>query len=167
MLGVLPNSAPDCIDEGLGLAQALTKKSVKFFPGDGDIYLVLYLALVLLPAEEGSIFWEGSCKRNSVWFHSTNGGKVVFALLEEIITLHMGLTQIHVWEPCFQKLLTWAFIMRSGSNNRSQNRCKSRRKKRSGFKDGPGNPLEVIFQIPNNGGVSGARRNKRSNNRCK
>ena len=55
MLEVFPNLAPDCIDEDLGLAQALTKESFKFLSGDGDVCLILYLALVLLPAEQGGI----------------------------------------------------------------------------------------------------------------
>ena len=56
MLKVLPNGAPDCIDEGLGLAQAWTKEGLKFFPDNGDVCLILYLALVLLAAEQGDIF---------------------------------------------------------------------------------------------------------------
>ena len=57
--------------------------------------------------------------------------------------------------------------MRSDGNNKSKNRCTSRRKKRSGFKNSPDNLLEVIVQVPNYKGVSGARNNKWSNNKCK
>ena len=56
--------------------------------------------------------------------------------------------------------------MRSGGDDRSQNRCRSRRRKRSGFKVDFNNPLEVILQVPNHGGVGGARSNKQSDNNC-
>ena len=56
--------------------------------------------------------------------------------------------------------------MLSGGNNKNRNRCRSQKKKRSGFKDGPDNPLEVIFQVPYHGEVGKAKSNKRSDNRC-
>lgn len=96
MLGVLPDSTPDGVDEGLGLAQASAEKGLESFPGNGDVSLVLDLALVLLPAEQGGILQEGGRKRNSVRSRGTGGGEVVFALLEEIVAFHMGLTPIHV-----------------------------------------------------------------------
>ena len=55
MLEVLPNGAPDYIDKGLRLAQASIKEGFKFLPDDEDVCLVLYFALVLLPAEQGGI----------------------------------------------------------------------------------------------------------------
>ena len=66
MLGVLPDDTPDGVNESLGFAQALAKKGLEFFPADKGINLVLYLTLVLLPAEQGGVFEEGSRKRNSV-----------------------------------------------------------------------------------------------------
>ena len=44
--------------------------------------------------------------------------------------------------------------------------CKSKRKKRFGFKDGLDNLLEVIFQVSNHEGVGEVRCHKRNNNRC-
>ena len=166
MLGVFFNGAPDCIDKGLRLAQASIKESLKFVLNDADICLILYLALVLLPAEPGDILWEGCHKRNSVQRRDTGDSEVVFALLIKIITLYIALTPIQVREPCFQRSLTWAFIIRSGGNDGSWNRCKSRRRKRFGFKDIFDNPLEVILLLPNYRGVGGARSIKRSNDRC-
>ena len=66
MLGVLPDSAPDGINKSLGLAQALAKEDLESLPADRDVSLVLYLTLVLLPAEQGGILQEDSCKRNLV-----------------------------------------------------------------------------------------------------
>ena len=66
MLGVLPDSAPDGVDKSLKLAQALAKEGFESLPADRDVSLVLYLTLVLLPAEQGSVLQEDSCKRDSV-----------------------------------------------------------------------------------------------------
>ena len=166
MLGVFPNSAPDGINKSLEFAQALTKESLKSFLADGDVDLVFYLMLVLLPAEQSGIFQEDSRKQNSVWACGTGCGEVVFALLEEIVTLQVNFILINVWEQSFQKPLTWAFIVQSGGNNKSRNRCKSRKKKRFGLKNDLDNPLEVILQVSNHGGVGKARSNKQNNDRC-
>ena len=56
MLENLPNSAPDGVDKSLGFAQALTKESLESLPDDRNVSLVLYLRLVLPPAEQGGIF---------------------------------------------------------------------------------------------------------------
>ena len=87
MLGVISNSALDGFDKNLGFAQALAKESLETLLANKDVSLVLYLMLVLLPAKQGGIIEKGSRKRNSVWAYSTGSGKVIFALLEEIVTL--------------------------------------------------------------------------------
>ena len=117
--------------------------------------------LVLLPAEQGGIFQEGSCKRNLVWAFSTRGGKVIFALLEEIVTLQVSFIPINVRESSFQGPLIWAFIVRSGGDDRSQNKYKKSR-----IQNGSEDPLEVILQISNYKRVGKARSSKQSNNRC-
>ena len=125
MLGVLPDGAPDGVDESLGFAQALAKEGLESLPADRDVSLVLYLTLVLLPAEQGGILQESSRKRDSVRACATCGSKVIFALLEEIVALQVRFTPINVREPSFQKLVMWAFIVQSGG--RSRNRCKRSR----------------------------------------
>ena len=50
--------------------------------------------------------------------------------------------------------------MRDGGNNGGRNRCW-----RSGIQNDLEDPLEVILQVSNCGGVGGARSSKRSNNR--
>ena len=158
MLGVLPDSAPDGVNESLGLAQALAKEGFESLSADKDVSLVLYLTLVLLPGEQGGVLQKVSRKRDSVRARGTDGSKVIFALLEEIVALQVCFTPINVWEPSFQRPLTWAFIVQSGGGSR--NRCK-----RSRIQNGPEDLLEVILQISNNGGVGGARSSKRSDNR--
>ena len=51
MLGVLPDSTSDGVNKSLGFAQALAKEGFESLPADKDVSLVLYLTLVLLPAE--------------------------------------------------------------------------------------------------------------------
>ena len=87
MLRVLPDNALDSVDKSLEFAQALTKKSFESFSADRNVTLVFYLILMLLPAEQSGIFQNGSWKRNLVQACGTSSGKVIFALLGEIVTL--------------------------------------------------------------------------------
>ena len=87
MLGVLPDSISDNVNKSLGFARALATKGLKSLPADRNSSLVLYLILVLLLAEHGGDFEEDSHIRNSVWACGTGGGKVIFAQLDEIVTL--------------------------------------------------------------------------------
>ena len=96
MLEVFSDSAPDGFDKSLGFALDLAKKSLESFPADKDISLLLYIMLVLLPAEQSNIVQESSCKRNSVWAFGTGCGKVVFALQKEIVTLQVSFILINV-----------------------------------------------------------------------
>ena len=161
MLGVFPDSTPDGINKSLKFAQALAKQGFESLSADEDVNFALYLTPVLLPAEQGGIFQKDSCKQNLVWAHGTGGGKVIFALLEEIVTLQVSFTPINVWEPSFQRPLTWAFIVQSGGDDKGQNRCR-----RSKIQNGPENLLEVIFQVSNHKRVGGVRSMKQSKNKC-
>ena len=78
----------------------------------------------------------------------------------------MSFTPINVRKPSFQRLFRWAFIVRSGSNNESRNKCKSQKRKRSDLKNGLDNLLKVIFRVSNHKEVGRARSNKQSNNKC-
>ena len=106
MLGVLSDSALDGVDKSLGLAQALVKEGFESLSADRDVSLVFYLTLVLLSSEQGGILQENSRKQNLVWACGTGNGEVIFALLEEIITLQVSFTPINIWELSFQKPLT-------------------------------------------------------------
>ena len=66
MLEVFPDSTPDGVDKSLGFAQALAKEGLESLPADRDVSLVLYLTLILLPAEQSGVFQEDSRKQNSV-----------------------------------------------------------------------------------------------------
>ena len=101
MLKVILDSALDDVNKSLGLAQALAKEGLKYFPADKDVSLVLYRTLVLLPLEQGGIFQEGRRKQNLVQACGTGSGKVIFPLLEEIVTLQISFIPINVQKPSF------------------------------------------------------------------
>ena len=107
------------------------------------------------------MFQESSYKRNLIWARGTSGGKVIFALLGEIVILQMSFTSINVWKLSFQRPFTWAFIVRSGSDDGGRNRCK-----RFEIQNGPEDLLEVILQVSNHEGVGEGKSSKRSNDRC-
>ena len=52
---------------------------------------------MLLPTEVDLVSQEKSYKRDSIWFGGFIGGKMVFTLLAEVITLHMGSIIVDVW----------------------------------------------------------------------
>ena len=56
MLKILLDSIPDGVDKSLGFAQTLAKEGLESLPADKNVSLVLYLTLVLLPAEQYGIF---------------------------------------------------------------------------------------------------------------
>ena len=56
MLGVFLDGTPDGVNKSLGFAQAFAKEGFKSFPADRDVSFVLYLMLVLLPAEQSGVF---------------------------------------------------------------------------------------------------------------
>ena len=140
MLVVFSDSTPDSVNKSLGFAKTSVKKGLESLPANRDVNSVFYLTLVLLPAEQGGILQESNRKQNSIWACGIGGGKVIFALLEEIVTLQVSFTLINIWELSFQKPLTWVFIVRSGGNNGGGNRCK-----RSRISNSPKDPLKVIF----------------------
>ena len=51
---------------------------------------------MLLPLEQNDMLQEGSRKQNAVWARDTGSGKVIFVLLEEIVTLQVSFTPINV-----------------------------------------------------------------------
>ena len=52
--------------------------------------------LVLLPTEVDTVTQEEFCKENADEAFGSSGGKVILALLAEIIVFHVGLTIIDV-----------------------------------------------------------------------
>ena len=99
MLEVFSNDVLDVVNKNLRFAQTLTQEGLEFLPGDKNVSFVFYLMLVLLPVEQDDIFHENGRKRNLIWPCSTSGGKVILALLEEIIIFHVGLTPVDSQKP--------------------------------------------------------------------
>ena len=87
MLGVLSNSTPDSVNEYFGLTHASAKEGLKFFPGNGNIGLILHLLLVLLLAKQDNILEEGGGKWYPILTFGPGSGKMILTLLEKVIAL--------------------------------------------------------------------------------
>lgn len=75
------------------------KKSLKFIPYNGDQDFGLKFPFLLLPLEQSLIFEESDGKRNMVITSNIGRSKMVFALLDEIITVYVGLIFVHIATP--------------------------------------------------------------------
>lgn len=51
---------------------------------------------MLLPLDQGLFFKKSDSKKNLVIFPSTRHGKIIFALLDEIIAVYMKLSLIYI-----------------------------------------------------------------------
>lgn len=60
--------------------------------------------LVLLPAEADLVLKEGYSKKNLVSVLDSSAGKIIFALLTEVVAFHVGSTAIHIWGLAFKGL---------------------------------------------------------------
>ncbi len=69
---------------------------LELVPRDRNRAFYFYLPLMLLPAEVDSILEKGGSKRNSVGPGGSARDKMVFALLIEVITLHVRPTALDV-----------------------------------------------------------------------
>ena len=69
----------------------LIKKGLKLLPSDRDVNFIIYVSLILLPLEQGSFPKKSDGKEYPVVFFGRGGGKRVFVLLTEVITLHISL----------------------------------------------------------------------------
>ena len=98
MLEILLNNTPNNVNKGNKLIQALIKKGFELFPSDGNIGFILHLLLMLLPAKQDGIFEETGCKWHTILTFGPNNGKIVFTLLEKVITLQVSFILIYVWE---------------------------------------------------------------------
>ena len=87
ILTVFANSAPNGINKSFGFAQTLRKKDFKFLLSDGNVGFIFYVMLILLLAKKSRILEKDSCKGYPVLTFGTSGCKIVFALLEKVITL--------------------------------------------------------------------------------
>ena len=93
---IFPNSAPDDIDKGLGLIQALAKKGFEFLLDDKNVGFILHFPLVLLLAKQGGIFKEGDGKWHLILTFGLSDGKMVLILQKKVIVLQVSFSPIYV-----------------------------------------------------------------------
>lgn len=70
------------------------KECLKLVSYDRDRAVCVLLSLALLLMEADVVPKEGFSKKNLVSAFSSNGGKVIFILLTEVITFYVGLTVV-------------------------------------------------------------------------
>ena len=80
----------------------MTKEGLESFSDNKNVSLIFYLTLVMLPAKQDNIFQKDNYKQNSVWPYGTSNGKIIFALSEDIITFHVSLILVNIWESGLQ-----------------------------------------------------------------
>lgn len=85
--GVWFNLSPVAIDKGSGVSQGLPKKYFKLVPGNQNRAVSFQLSLLLLLTEVDLIPKKGNCKRDLIQPGGSSGGKIIFILLTEDITL--------------------------------------------------------------------------------
>lgn len=89
----------------------MSEEGLKFVLHDGNQSLGLKFPFLLLPPEQMLFFEECGSKKNSVIALSTGRGKVVFALLDEVIAIYIGLTLIHVGGYSLKKFFSGFIII--------------------------------------------------------
>lgn len=62
-----------------------------------------------MPAEVNLVQPKGRSKKKLVSALNSNGNKVIFTLLTEVVAFHMGLTAVHVWEAGFEGFVLGLF----------------------------------------------------------
>ena len=74
----------------------MTKKGFELFSSDRNCAFGFMLLLVLLPTKVDAVTQKRYCKGNAIGLFGSGGGKVILALLAEIIAFHVELTIIDV-----------------------------------------------------------------------
>lgn len=101
-----------------------------------------------------TVFLKKNGSKQSIFLaYSFCACKIVFALLEKIIALHVVLILVYVKDLSFQQFILWGFY---NSKNRSQ--------KKFSLKDSFENALKIIFIIIYYNDVDG-KKNSRNNGR--
>ena len=166
VLGVPLELSPIGVHKGLGVTQATAEECLEFVPCDRDGGVGVMSPLVLLPAEADPVPQEGRGKGNPGRSRGSDGSKIVFTLLTEVVAVHVGLPAVYVRGMGLQLLAGClgndGSRSGSGSRNGSRNGSRSKNGSRSGdsgLQNSPKNPLQVILgvlgdTISSSGGVS-------------
>ena len=144
MLGVPLDLSPVGVHKSLGVTQAPAKECLELVLRDRDRSLYVISPLVLLAAEADPVPEEERGKGNLGRPRSSNSSKVVLTLLTEVVTVHVGLPTVYVWETGIQ-LLAGCF-----GDDGSRSESKSENGSRSGdssLQNSLKNPLQVILRV--------------------
>lgn len=133
------------------LIQDLIQKSLEFFLNNKNINLIFYFMSILLLLELVYFFEKSDHKWPFILVSSSGGYKVVFVLLEKVITILVGFTPVYIEEPNFQQ-----FFLECVQGNNYKNLERSDFQK--SFKDG----LKVFFERSNYNNINGGKNNKRN-----
>lgn len=79
----------------------MAEKRLELVLCNQDRAVCILFLLVLLLVETNLIPKKRRDKKNLVSFPNFSGGKVVFILLTEVITLYIELSVVHIWEMSF------------------------------------------------------------------
>lgn len=85
------------------------QKCLELVAGKKNQTFAFQLPLMLLPAEINIILEKKCCKKNMVRSFYSSGGKIVFALLTEIIADHVIITLIKTRKAYLEKILNKTF----------------------------------------------------------
>lgn len=87
------------IEKSLSLTQTLLQEGFKFFLDNKNVSLIFYFILVLLLLKQNFCFEKNSDKQFIILARNFDGGKIVFTLLDEGITLCVLFTLILIKSP--------------------------------------------------------------------
>lgn len=82
------------------------QKGFEIIPHNRNYLISFKLLLVLLPMKQGLVLEERGSKENLVKTSGSGCGKVIFALPNEVVVVHVGLILIHVRCSGFEKSLS-------------------------------------------------------------
>ena len=111
---------------------------------------------MLLPIEQSLFLKEVGCKKHVVWSFGSSGRKIVFTLLDKVITLHVDLTAVQLWKPSLQGSLVRTVWKTKWLGSKSR-----KPSLQNGFMD----PLEVCLWVSDhwiNGGRNKSRSSRQS-----
>ena len=78
------------------------KKCLELVPRNQNRTFTFYLPFILLPTKVDIVSQKKGCKQNLVYSGGFAGGKIVFALLTEVITFHVRPTVVNVQSLGFE-----------------------------------------------------------------
>ena len=88
---------PDAINKWLRLPQVFPQKGLELYPDFGDLFLTFLAMFELCPVHTNIPMKKRSCKRSLVGPDGFGVLEIIFALLTEVITVHMQLIILYLW----------------------------------------------------------------------